>query len=194
MKKITLLCSFIAISLFACKKTGTEPPSNPEEDLYKNVPTSTIPSQLASGVWFYGTLSAISYFDRDGHKLHNDYEAGREYQFSNVNGKGRMKFWQYLGTKGFSSCTNEYYTYKEGSVVFQGDKFIFYPVKGRFRTVKQKCSSGNGTTEREAVGNDLKPDTYLWEIRQLNNKTYLYTFLETDVNHVEPLFVYSFTQ
>lgn len=118
MKKITLLfCTFIALSLFACTKTGTTPLPNPDPkvDLYKNVPSSPVPPELANGIWFSGTLSAISYFDRDGHQLHHDYEAGREYQFSNVNGKGRIKFWQYLGTKGFSSCATEYFTYKEVS-------------------------------------------------------------------------------
>jgi hypothetical protein len=148
---------------------------------------------LANGIWFSGTLSAISYFDRDGHNLGNDYEAGREYQFTNVAGKGRLKFWQYLGTRGYSSCTTEIYTYKEGSVVFEGDKFIFYPVKGSFKTIKKSCSSGNGTTERKAVGEDLKPTAFLWEIREINGAPHLYTFMETDVNHENPVFVYSFT-
>jgi hypothetical protein len=104
MKKIAmLLFSFLTFSVIACEKEKLQH----DDDLYAKVPSGTVPAQLASGTWFSGTLSAISYFDRDGHQLRNDYEAGREYQFSNVNGKGRIKFWQYLGTGGFSTCTTE---------------------------------------------------------------------------------------
>ena len=181
----------MSVLLLACSKEKPKPTS--EVDLYKNVPSSPVPQQLANGIWFYGTLSAISYFDRDGHQLGNDYEAGREYQFSNVNGQGRLKFWQYLGAMTSSSCVTEIYTYKEGSVVFEGNKFTFYPVKGNFKNIKKGCSSGNGTTERKAVGDDLKPTVFLWEIREVDGETYLYTFDETDVNREHPVFVYSFT-
>ena len=78
--------------------------------------------------------------------------------------------------------------------MFEGDKFIFYPVKGSFKTVKQKCSSGNGTTERLAEAQDLKPTTFLWEIRDIVGKPHLYTFTETDIAHENPVFVYSLTQ
>ncbi|HEV7331524.1 MAG TPA: hypothetical protein VGN63_10840 [Flavisolibacter sp.] len=192
MKKIALfICSFLTLSLLACQK---EKPDPDPEDLYKNVPTSTVPQELASGIWFTGTISAISYFDRDGHELGPEYEAGREYQFSNVNGKGRLKFWQYLGMRTSSSCVTERFTYKEGSVVFEGDKFIFYPVKGNFKTIKKGCSSENGTTIRNAAGEDLDPVTFLWEIREVDGESLLYTFTETDVAHENPVFVYSFTQ
>jgi hypothetical protein len=190
MKKIILIvCSFLVITFLACSK---EKPGT-SEDLYANVPSGTVPPELASGIWFSGTLSAISYFDRDGHRLHNDYEAGREYQFSNVNGKGQLKFWQYLGTKGYSSCATEIFTYKEGSVVFEGDKFIFYPVKGSFKSIKSGCSTGNVTTERKAEADDLKPLTLLWEIRDVNGEPCLYTFTESDTAHENPVFIYSFT-
>lgn len=191
MKKIVfILCGFLALSVMACTKVKPEPPVDP----YKNKPATLVPQELAEGIWFSGTLSAISYFDREGHQLHHDYEAGREYQFTNVNGKGWLKFWQYLGTRGYSSCITEYFTYKEGTVEFIGDKFIFHPVKGNFKTVKKSCSSGNGTTTREAEGTDLDPVTFLWEIRQVNGEHLLYTFTENDTEHENPVFVYSFTR
>jgi hypothetical protein len=192
MKRILLTaCSLIAIALISCNKSNG---GLNDADLYQNVPASKIPHELANGLWFYGTLSAISYYDRDGHEMGNDYEAGREYQFYNQNGKGRMKFWQYLGTRTASNCVTEIYTRKEGAVVFEGDRFIFYPVKGSFKTVKKGCTSGNGTQEREAETDDLTPTTYRWDIRELNGVPHLYTFMETDVNHETPVFVYQFAQ
>lgn len=177
MKRITLtVWTLIAFSMLACSKTNEKPKN--ETDGYQNVPASTVPQQLANGLWFSGTLSAISYYDRDGHELGNDYEAGREYQFYNENGKGRIKFWQYLGTRNYSNCVTEIYTRKEGSVVFEADKFIFYPVKGSFKTIKKGCSSGNTTTERQADAEDLKPVTFLWDIRDINGAPHLYTFGE----------------
>ncbi|HEY1022052.1 MAG TPA: hypothetical protein VGE06_07050 [Flavisolibacter sp.] len=187
MKKTALILSLLTLVLVACSK------SKPEKDLFDTVPSSPVPPELANGIWFSGTLSAISYFDRDGHQLGNDYEAGREYQFANVDGKGRLKFWQYLGTMTSSSCVTEHYTYKEGSVVFENSKFTFYPVRGNFKTIKKGCSSGNSTTQREAIGDDLKPVVFRWDIRDINGEPHLYTFLEEDVNHENPVFVYSFT-
>lgn len=192
MKKATLiLCSFIAVTLFACTKPEVE---ENEPDLYQNSPSSLVPAELAKGLWFYGTISAISYWDRNGHKLGNDYEAGREYQFSNVNGQGRLKFWQYLGTRNSSSCIVEYFTYKEGTVKFEGDLLTFYPVKGTFKTVKSDCSAGDGTTQRKAVGDDLKPDSYRWEIATINGYKYLRTFSVADTGHNSAIFSYRFAQ
>ena len=186
-----LLINLLFISFFSCSKTNSDQAVDP----YPNVPNSVVPQQLAGGIWFSGTLSAISYFDRDGHQLGNDYEAGREYQFYNDNGKGRIKFWQYLGTRGFSSCnTTEIYTYKEGSVVFENDKFTFYPVKGKFKTVKKTCASGIAITEEKASADQLQPVVFLWEMREVNNEPCLYTFAENDKDHENPLFVYQFTE
>jgi hypothetical protein len=191
MKKILLAaCSLLVIILSSCSKDNLKE----DADLYQNVPTSVVPYELATGLWFSGTLSAISYYDRDGHELGRDYEAGREYQFYNQNGKGRMKFWQYLGTRTSYHCTMEIYTYKEGSVVFEEDRFIFYPVKGSFTTIKKGCSSADGTTKRKAEGDDLKPTVFRWDIRDLDGVPHLYTFLETDVDHEDPVFVYRFGQ
>ena len=190
MKKITLVVvSLITVTLFACTKSGVE---KREEELYKNSPSSMVPKELSNGVWFYGTISAISYWDRDGHELGNDYEAGREYQFSNVGGQGRLKFWQYLGTRTSSSCVAEYYTYKEGTVKFEDDMLTFYPVKGTFKTIKKDCSTGNGTTERKAVSDDLKPDIFRWDIKTINGNTYLQTYSKDDVDHNNVIFSYSF--
>ncbi|MDF2193290.1 hypothetical protein [Paraflavitalea sp. CAU 1676] len=186
---VIALSALLLVGSSCSKKSGDS-----SEDLFQQSPASKVPDQLATGTWFSGTLSAISYFDRDGHRLGNEYEAGREYTFSNVNGKGRIKFWQYLGVRTASTCVTEHYTYKEGTVVFEGDKFTIYPVKGNFKTIKDKCSSGNGTTKRDAAGDDLKPDVYRWEIKTIDGKTYFYTYLDTDVDHEDPVFVYSWVQ
>lgn len=189
MKKLLFILSGCVLLLFSsCSKSGVD--SKQDDDLYKNSPGSIVPADLTEGLWFYGTISAISYFDRDGHELGNDHEAGREYQFKNVNGKGRMVFYQYLGTRTSSSCISEFYTYKEGTVKFESDKFTFYPVKGNFKTIKKGCSS-NGTTQRIAEADDLQPTTYRWDIRMIENQKHLYVFLEEDVDHEEPVFVYA---
>jgi hypothetical protein len=168
----------------ACSKKG------PEKDVLNGLPSSKVPDELATGSWFSGTLSAISYWDRDGHQLGHDHEAGREFQFRNTNGKGTVHFWQYLGMRNYSGCITEIYTRKEGTVAFNGDKFTFYAAKGSFRTVKEKCSTGNGATTRNAGADDLQPTTYRWEIRMIEGKPYLYTFSEDDVNHETALFIY----
>ncbi len=186
MKRFTFFSGILFLLLSACSK----PVNNSNDDLYQNAPASKVPDALAKGTWFSGTLSPISFFDRDGHHLGNEYEAGREFTFSNVNGKGRIKFWQYLGMKTYSTCVTENYTYKEGSVVFEDDTFTFYPVKGNFRTVKDKCSSGNGTVNRNADGDDLKPVTYRWEIINISGVPNLYTYDEDDLTHENPLFIY----
>ena len=111
-----------------------------------------------------------------------------------MNGQGRLKFWQYLGTRTSSSCVAEYYTYKEGTVKFEGDLLTFYPVKGTFKTIKKDCAAGNGTTERKAEGDDLKPDAYRWELKTIEGKTYLYAFPKDNVNHENVTFIYSFGQ
>ena len=189
MKKLLFILSGCAVLLFSsCSKSDVE--SKQDEDLYKDSPSSIVPADLTEGLWFYGTISAISYFDRDGHELGNDHEAGREYQFKNVNGQGRMVFYQYLGTRTSSSCVSEFYTYKEGTVKFESDKFTFYPVKGNYKTVKKGCSS-NGTTQRIAEEDDLQPSTYRWDIRMIYNQKHLYVFLEEDVDHEDPVFVYA---
>ena len=184
---IWMIVSAMLLATTSCKKG-----SDKEEELYRNVPNSKVPDELASGTWFYGTLSAISFYDRYGHNLGNEYEAGREFQFSNQDGKGRVKFWQYLGMKTYSTCVTEIYTRKEGSIVFNGKTFTFYPVKGSFKTIKDKCSSGNGVNERPAEADDLSPETFRWEIRIIEGVKHLYTFAEDDVNLSNPLFVYTY--
>lgn len=191
MKKTMLLLGFLAsLSFQNCKKKDDAP----EQDPYANVPSGRVPAEVNGKLWFSGTLSAISYFDRDGHKLGNDYEAGREYQFTEKDGKGRMLFFQYLGLRTYGSCVTEHYTRLEGTVVFEGDLFTFYPVKGEFKTVKDKCSTGNGTTKRAAAGDDLKPVKYRWEIKVLENRKYLYTYNERDTARENAIFVYAMAQ
>jgi hypothetical protein len=109
-------------------------------------------------------------------------------------GKGVSSFGSTWAQAAFLPVPLKFFTYKEGSVVFEGDKFFFYPVLGHFKTIKKGCSSGNGTTVRAADSNDLKPVTFLWEIREVMGERLLYTFMETDHAHENPVFVYAFTQ
>jgi hypothetical protein len=79
MKRITLtVWTLIAFSMLACSKTNEKPKN---ERTVPKCTASTVPQQLANGLWFSGTLSAISYYDRDGHELGNDYEADANTSF-----------------------------------------------------------------------------------------------------------------
>lgn len=171
-----------------------------EPNDYEDSPSSKVPDALIGGSWFYGTVSPVSYYDQNGNNLGNDYEAGREYQFSNemVKGKaepqGRFKFWQYLGTRSYS-CVKEYYTYKEGTVKFEGaDKFTLYPISGRLKKIKKDCSSDNGITEEAIKKENLEPSTYLFEIKDIDGVKYIYTYHETDLSKEEVIFVYKLYQ
>lgn len=187
MKHLFLLMGMLTLLGFQnCKKEKEE-----DKDPYANVPSSRVPTQISGGAWFSGTLSAISWFDRDGHHLGNDYEAGREYQFLEKDGKGRMIFLQYLGLRTYGTCVTEHFTRLEGSVVFENDLFTFHPVKGEFKTIKDKCSAGNGVTKRAAAGDDLKPIRYRWEIKVVDGERLLYTYDEHDTAHETALFVYA---
>lgn len=185
------LCAMLFISLGACKKSGG---SQSQEDLYKKSPSSAIPAALKDGIWFWGNLGPIAYYDRDGHQVGNGTEAAREYEFKEVSGQGRIEFMQYLGMRNASNCVTEIYTTKKGTVVFEGaDKFTFYPVEGSFKTVKKGCSDA-GTSTRNATADDLKPETYLWEVKAGSGGPLFYTYKSTDVNKQDPIFVYSFAR
>ncbi|MBI5370421.1 MAG: hypothetical protein HZA79_00190 [Sphingobacteriales bacterium] len=161
------------------------------DDLYKNSPATAAPDVLKGGIWFWGGLSPISYYDRDGHELGNETEAAREYIFSEVAGKGRIEFWQYLGLRNSSNCTTEVFTQKKGTVVFEGtDRFTFYPVEGKFKTIKKGCNAG--IAERKADAEDLKPETYLWEAKVINGEKLFYVYDVTDVDKQHAIFVYQY--
>jgi len=196
MYKINLL--FIAVyamlfvSFSSCKKSDSS--SQSQEDLYKRSPSSAIPAALKGGIWFWGNFGPVSYYDRDGHEVGNGTEAAREYDFKEVSGQGRIEFIQYLGLRNASNCVTEIYTTKKGTVVFEGaDKFTFYPVEGSFKTVKKGCSDA-GTSTRNATGDDLKAESYLWEIKTASGEPLLYIYKTTDTNKQDPIFVYSFSR
>ena len=186
------LYAMLFVSFSACKKSDNG--AQQQEDLYKKSPSSAIPATLKGGIWFWGNLGPIAYYDRDGHQVGNGTEAAREYEFKEVSGQGRIEFMQYLGLRNASNCVTEIYTSLKGTVVFEGaDKFTFYPVEGNFKTVKTGCSDA-GTTTRKATANDLKPDTYLWEVKTTSGNPLLYVYKTTDVNKQDPVFVYRFTR
>jgi hypothetical protein len=190
--KLQPLALFFALTLFSpsCKKTNDVQ----QQTLYKVSLSTSIPSGLKGGLWFWGSIGPIAYYDRDGHELGNGTEAARQYSFTEVQGQGRLEFMQYLGIRNASNCVTEIYTTKKGTVAFEGtDKFTFYPVEGNFKTVKKGCSE-NGTTTRKAEGDDLKPETYLWEIKTPSSEPLLYIYNSSDTDKQSPLFVYSFAK
>lgn len=190
IQKLKLFAFIIAsILIISCSKPY---PNKVIDDLDNaTTPSTSIPEILKTGSWFTGTVSAISYYDRDGHHLDHDYEAGREFIFyENEKKQGRVKFWQYLGLKNYSNCITEIYTLKEGTVAFEGDIFTFYPIKGRFKTLKENCSSDNGTSIREAETEDLQPISYRWEMKNYNGQNLLYTYDISDIEHENVLFIY----
>lgn len=187
---IALFFLTLSVSVVSC---GSDDETGPTVDLYKDKPSTPIPAALKNGIWFWGGLSPIAYYDRDGHQVGNDWEAARQYTFSEVDGKGRLEFIQYLGTRNASNCVTEIYTTKKGTIAFEGnDKLTFYPVEGSFKTVKKGCSN-DGTTTRKATGDDLKPETLLWEIKTVSGEPLLYIYESTDVQKEDPVFVYQFS-
>lgn len=181
----------IVFSIPSCKKNND---NQQTDDLYKKSPSTSIPTHLKGGFWFWGSLGPIAYYDRDGHQVGNGTEAARQYIFSEVAGQGRLEFMQYLGMRNASNCVTEIYTTKKGTVVFEAtDKLIFYPVEGNFKTVKTGCSDA-GTTTRKATADDLKTETYLWEVKTSSGEPLLYIYNSTDTNKQDPIFVYSYAQ
>ncbi|MBO9635100.1 MAG: hypothetical protein J7578_18465 [Chitinophagaceae bacterium] len=181
-----LLMSFLMSN---CQKSKSV-----KEELYANTPATAIPAAFKEGIWFWGNLGPIAFFDRDGHQVGNETEAARQYTFTEVDGKGRVEFMQYLGLRNASNCVTEIYTTKKGTIAFEGtDKFTFYPVEGNFRTIKKGCSN-NGTQNREATGNDLTPEPYLWEVKMFDNKKLLYIYNAVDINKQDPVFVYQYVK
>ena len=189
-KAISLFIFLHILVLNSCSKPVADPP----DDRYINSPSSSVPAPLKGGIWFWGNIGPIAYYDRDGHQVGNGTEAAREYTFSEVGGSGRFEFTQYLGMRNASNCVTEIYTTKKGTVVFSGtDKLTLYPVEGSFRTVKAGCS-GAGTSTRKATEDDLKADTYLWEIKTIDDNPLLYMYEQTDTSKESPVFVYSFSK
>ncbi|MDQ4139064.1 MAG: hypothetical protein M3142_00935 [Bacteroidota bacterium] len=178
-----------------CEKT-TVNPDKPNEDIYQNSPSSAIPNDFKDGIWFWGNTGSLSYYDYDGNNVGNAVEAGRQYQFKEVNGQGRLEFQQYLGNRNASNCVTEVYTHKTGTVKFEGtNKFTFYPVEGTVKIVKTSTSAScpKGTTDEKLTQAQLTPTTELYEIRMLQGKKHLYVFEESDVNYQNPIFVYQIT-
>jgi len=187
----SMLLACVLLGTGSCKKSNNDQSS---DDLYKNAPSTAIPASLRTGFWFWGSLGPIAYYDRDGHQVGNGTEAARQYSFNEVAGQGRLEFIQYLGLRNASNCVTEIYTTKKGTIAFEGtDKFTFYPVEGNFKTIKKGCSD-NGTTTRNATADDLKAETYLWEVKTVSGDRLLYIYNTTDVNKQDPVFVYSYAQ
>lgn len=194
MKKNTLLQLILSICLLPATFVSCGKKEAPrDEDPYLKSPATSIPGNLKGGIWFWGNIGPIAYYDRDGHQVGNEIEAAREYVFKEQNGQGRFEFTQYLGMRNASNCVTEIYTTKKGTIVFSGsNKIILYPVEGRFRTIKNGCS-GSGNSSRPATGDDLKPETYLWQLKSIENTPYLYMYEESDTDMENPKFVYGYS-
>ncbi|WP_114777722.1 hypothetical protein [Botryobacter ruber] len=193
MKKANFLtCLLLLFITLGCEKDPVVP-----QDPYQNSPGTAVHADFKGGVWFWGYSGPQSYYDADGNEVGKELEAGRQYRFSEVDGKGRMEFEQYLGMRNGSNCVTEIYTRKKGTVKFEGtNKFIFYPVEGSFKTIKKgtSASCSNETSERQATPDDLKPITILYEIRVIDGEKLLYVFGEDDQGGTDPLFVYQRTE
>jgi hypothetical protein len=194
MKKVFLFLNVLIFTLSTgCDKEEVAIDDNGIDGLYKNSPSSTIPADLKDGTWFWGNSGPLSYYDHDGNEVGSNTEAGRQYQFSEVNGQGRIQFEQYLGMRNASNCVTEIYTRKKGTVKFEGtDRFTFYPLEGGFKTIKKgtSASCSNETTERKADKEELVPVVFLYQIKVVSGEKLLYVFDEEDVEHANPLFVY----
>jgi hypothetical protein len=188
-KAILIICSFMLMATFSCE----DQPVPPKEEPDTNLPSSAVPASFKGDAWFWGTISALSHFDPNGNNLGRDWEAGRQIEFYEENGKGRMDFNQYLGTRSFSNCITEIYTHKKGTIKFEGqNKYIFYPKEGTVRIVKSGKSSScaKENTMRPLTKDQLRPDTALYKIEILQDKKYLYVYKATDTEMKSPVFGY----
>lgn len=180
----------LLFSLLSCSK----PVTDTTDDAYNKLPSSPVPTALKGGIWFWGNVGPIANYDRDGHQVGNGTEAAREYSFFEVGGKGRYEFTQYLGMRNTSNCVTEIFTTKRGSVHFEGtDKLTIHPVEGSFKTVKKGCGSSDGTSTRKATADELKAESFLWELKTVSGDELLYMYDVSDTNKQNPLFVYSFS-
>lgn len=188
-RRLLVFALFQLFIVTSCSKKSESSTADP----YTNSPSSPVPGELQEGIWFWGNIGPIAYYDRDGHQVGNETEAAREYRFSEVNGKGRFEFTQYLGMRNASNCVTEIYTTKKGSIQFEGtDKLTLFPVEGSFRTVKSGCNAGTSTTK--ASPEDLKAESYLWELISVDGDSLLYVYEISDTDKQDPIFVYSFAK
>ena len=187
--RIISVCTALLMFFVSCKKAD----ETQSDDRYKKSPSTAIPSALKNRIWFWGGVGPISYYDRDGHEVGNETEAARQYSFTEVQGQGRLEFMQYLGMRNASNCVTEIYTTKKGTVAFEeADKLTFYPIEGSFKTVSKGCSES--VTTRNAEGDELQPETYLWAIKISSGEPLLYIYNRTDISKQNPVFVYNFAQ
>lgn len=183
-----------AVSLFSLVISCSKPVVGENDYAYNNFPSTPVPDELRGGIWFWGNIGPIAYFDRDGHQVGNGTEAARDFIFSGAGGKGRYEFTQYLGTRTASNCVTEIYTNKMGTVVFEGtDRLIIHPVEGSFKTVKKGCGGSDGTTTRKATADELKVESFLWALKTVSGEKLFYIYDVSDKEKLNPLFVYSFS-
>jgi hypothetical protein len=146
MKKTILFLGIIFLSLISCSKNGQ--PGN-IDDLYKNAPRSNMPDELSPAEWRYGSISALSLYDRRGNHVANGEEALREYK---VTKDGFVEFVQYLAVAG-GGCYSMTYTHVKGTMKFEApNKITWTPVEGEFY---KKFTCGGTESTRKADQDDL---------------------------------------
>lgn len=188
MKKVIFLCySLLALLAF----TGCDEPVNPKPA--KETWSGTIPADLQSGVWFWGSAGPLSYYDPDGNEVGKEIEAGRQYKFFVKDGQDWMEFQQYLGLRNSSNCVTEIYTHQRGRIKFESNnKFTFYPEEGSFRTVKNgksgACPKEDNT--RLATADELKPRAGYYELKEFSGDKLFYEYTEEDETLESPVFVF----
>ncbi|MGV3587459.1 MAG: hypothetical protein ACO1OF_10675 [Adhaeribacter sp.] len=191
MKKAIILCySLLALLAFiSCEENSVTPREEPVKESW----SGTIPADLKSGVWFWGSTGPLSYYDPDGNEVGKEIEAGRQYKFFVKDGQDWMEFQQYLGLRNSSNCVTEIYTLQQGRIKFESNqKFTFYPEAGSFRTVKNgksgACPKEDKT--RPAAAEELEPRTGYYQLKQFNGNRLFYEYAEDDQNLESPVFVF----
>ncbi|GEO07180.1 hypothetical protein AAE02nite_48440 [Adhaeribacter aerolatus] len=190
---IILLYSFMALMVISsCEEPEVNPEKPAGEEPVTESWSGTIPADLKSGVWFWGSSGPLSYYDPNGNEVGKELEAGRQYKFFVENGQDYMEFQQYLGMRNSSNCVTEIYTIQRGKIKFEGSKkFTFYPEKGSFRTVKTSKSAACPQEDktRPATANELKPRISYYQMKEDGGAKLLYEYEATDENLQNPLFV-----
>jgi hypothetical protein len=171
MRKVFLVFAIATFGLLSCSKGQKS-----NEDLYKDVPRSEVPDALAPGMWRFGSVSALGYYNDWGNRVANSQETLREFK---VTKDGYAEFVQYLAINS-GSCYNQTYTHLKGTLFFEGaNKFTWTPVEGDF-AYNFPCSSGKSTKKAAKADLERSKSVYWYKTEDVFSDGTLYLKVYTD--------------
>ena len=128
-----LLSGVFLLTAFSCKKS--------HESSANETPATDVPAPLYGINWHLGNVvtffSANFWADQRSYVVGNTAN-GQRYSFTK---DGHYEFYNYYASNAGCGLIQRY-TYHKGTVAFEGDQFIIYPVEGR-RKLASDCASGD---------------------------------------------------